>query len=96
MSHAPVLLPSAAVELLGAWRHAKTFGQRLKLLSHLRPQHFKPVFGLLEGLTDPVANLTMGQTAEILARRFGITREQMDAFALASHQRLAKASYNFV
>ena len=30
----------------------------------------------------------MGQTAEILAHRFGITREQMDAFALRSHQRL--------
>jgi acetyl-CoA C-acetyltransferase len=91
MSHAPVLLPAVAVELLGAWLQAKTLGQRLKLLTRLRPQHFKLVFGLLEGLTDPVVNLSMGQTAEILAQRFDISRQQMDAFALASHQRTAIA-----
>lgn len=91
MSHAPVLLPPVAVELLGQWRQAKSAGQRLKLLSRLRPQHFQLVFGLLEGLTDPVVNLSMGQTAEILAKRFGIDRDQMDDFALASHQRIAQA-----
>ena len=91
MSHAPVLLPTATVELLGAWRQARSFGQRLKLLTRLRPAHFQPVFGLLEGLTDPVVNLTMGQTAEILAKRFAISREQMDTFAMESHRRLAHA-----
>ena len=91
MSHAPVLLPSAAVEFLSQWRQAKGISQRLKLLTRLRSRHFKLVFGLLEGLTDPVVNLSMGQTAEILAQRFDISREQMDAFALASHQRIAKA-----
>jgi acetyl-CoA C-acetyltransferase len=34
----------------------------------------------------------MGETAEILADEFGITREQMDGFALASHTRAAKAT----
>jgi acetyl-CoA C-acetyltransferase len=91
MSHAPVLLPQAAVELLGAWRQAKSVGRRLKLLSRLRPKHFRLVFGLLEGLTDPVVKLSMGQTAEILAQRFGISRERMDAFAAESHRRLARA-----
>jgi acetyl-CoA C-acetyltransferase len=33
----------------------------------------------------------MGQTAEVIAHRFGITREEMDKFALQSHQRLAAA-----
>ena len=33
----------------------------------------------------------MGQTAEILAYRFGISREAADAYALSSHQRLARA-----
>ncbi|MDT8440844.1 MAG: acetyl-CoA C-acetyltransferase [Desulfuromonadales bacterium] len=91
MSHAPVLLPPAAVELLAAWNQAKNPLQRLKLLGRLRPKHFRLVFGLLEGLTDPVVKLSMGQTAEILAERFQISREQMDAFALASHQRIARA-----
>ena len=33
----------------------------------------------------------MGQTAENLAHRFGITRAQMDAFAVRSHQRVVAA-----
>ena len=43
------------------------------------------------GLTDPVCGLNMGQTAEVLYRDFGITREQQDAFALESHQKATKA-----
>jgi acetyl-CoA C-acetyltransferase len=42
-------------------------------------------------LTDPVAGLNMGQTAEIVAHRFQISREQMDNFSAQSHARLAKA-----
>jgi acetyl-CoA C-acetyltransferase len=53
-----------------------------------------PVIGLLHGLTDHVCGLSMGQTAEILASRFGIEREYMDAYSLQSHQRLAYARKN--
>jgi acetyl-CoA C-acetyltransferase len=91
MSHAPVLLPPPAVELLGDWLKARGSGERARLLTRLRPAHFRLVFGLVQGLTDPVVNLSMGQTAEILAQRFGISREQMDAFAVESHLRLAHA-----
>jgi acetyl-CoA C-acetyltransferase len=61
------------------------------LLARLRPSHFKPIISLLLGLTDPVAGLSMGQTAEVLAQRFAISRERMDAFAVESHRRLANA-----
>ncbi len=91
MSHAPVLLGTAMVAWLGAWMSAKTFPLRLKTLGQLRPAHFKPVIGLLRGLTDPVVGLSMGQTAENLAYRFNISREEMDAYAVRSHQRLAAA-----
>jgi len=57
----------------------------------LKLAYLKPIIGLLRGLTDPVVGLSMGQTAENLAYRFGIDREQMDAFAIQSHQRLAQA-----
>src|SRR6185369_12236112 len=50
-----------------------------------------PVIGIMKGLTDPMVGLLMGQTAENLAHRFGITREQMDAFSVRSHQRVVKA-----
>src|SRR5258705_6193652 len=50
-----------------------------------------PVIGIMKGLTDRMVGLLMGQTAENLAYRFGITREQMDAYSVRSHQRVAKA-----
>lgn len=42
--------------------------------------------------TDEFGDLSMGETAELLADEFGITREQMDAFALESHRRAAQAT----
>jgi acetyl-CoA C-acetyltransferase len=52
---------------------------------------FKPVIGLERGLTDPVVDLNMGQTAEILAQFFNISRLDADTYAMESHHRLAKA-----
>jgi acetyl-CoA C-acetyltransferase len=46
---------------------------------------------LLKGLTDPSIGLLMGQTAENLAWRFGISRQQMDQFSERSHQRAIAA-----
>ncbi len=91
MSHAPIMLAPIMGELLGAWRQARGWGERLRLLGRLRTAHFRPVFSLLQGLTDPVVNLTMGQTAEVLAKRFAISRQEMDAFSVESHRRLARA-----
>jgi acetyl-CoA C-acetyltransferase len=91
MSHAPILFSDAMVQWLAAWAQARSSGARLRLLGALRPGHFKPVIALLHGLTDPVVGLSMGQTAEILAHRFHISRDEMDGFALRSHQRLDAA-----
>lgn len=91
MSRAPLLLNDAMTELLGEWGRAEGISERLRLLARLRPGHLRPVIALLHGLTDPVAGLSMGQTAENLAFRFGISRERMDAYALESHRRLARA-----
>jgi acetyl-CoA C-acetyltransferase len=94
MSHAPVLLNTQMVTWLGDWNRARTLAAKLKVIGRLRGSHFKPIIGLLRGLTDPVVGLSMGQTAENLAYRFNISREQMDAFALESHRRLAEAQDN--
>ena len=91
MSHHPVLWNDAMVAWLARFNRARSLPQRLAALARLRPAHFKPVIGLLRGLTDPVAGITMGQTAEELATRFAIPRAAMDAFALDSHRRLAAA-----
>ncbi len=91
MSHAPVLLNEAMVAWLADLNRARSAWDKLRVIASLRAKHLKPVIGLLRGLTDPVVGLSMGQTAENLAWRFGISREAMDAYALRSHQRLARA-----
>jgi len=91
MSHHPVLLNEEMVAWLAAWKRARGAASRGRLLSSLRPHHFRPVIALLHGLSDPLAGLSMGQTAEQLAWRFDVTREAMDRFALESHRRLAEA-----
>lgn len=47
--------------------------------------------GLLTALTDPFGNYAMGSTAEIVAERFGVSREEQDRFAFESQQKAAKA-----
>ncbi|MCP5144984.1 MAG: acetyl-CoA C-acetyltransferase [Gammaproteobacteria bacterium] len=91
MSHAPVLWGPEMVTWLGKWSAARSAMARVKLLTQIRPAFLVPVIGLLRGLTDPIVGLSMGQTAEILARRFGITRAMMDEFAVASHLRSVAA-----
>jgi acetyl-CoA C-acetyltransferase len=71
---------------------AKTGGQRAALFARMPVKALlAPVIGIMKGLTDPMVGLLMGQTAENLAHRFGITRSQMDAYAVRSHQRVARA-----
>src|SRR3569623_114889 len=91
MSRAPVLLSEAMVTWLAHWNAARGVGARARTLTKLRPAYLAPVIGLLRGLTDPLVGLNMGQTAENLAYRFGISREEMDAYALEGHRRLAAA-----
>ncbi|MGV6826205.1 MAG: acetyl-CoA C-acetyltransferase [bacterium] len=92
MSHHPLLFNESMVIWLGMMNSARTLQARGKALVAFRPQMLKPIIGILRGLTDPVVGLSMGQTAEQLAHEFGISREQMDTYAIQSHQRLATAT----
>ena len=91
LSRAPLLYSDAMTLWLANWYAAKTFSQRAALAAKFKPAYLAPVIGLMKGLTDPIVGLLMGQTAENVAYRFGITREQMDAYAARSHQRLLDA-----
>ena len=44
-----------------------------------------------DGFQCPLSNLIMGETAEILARQYGISREESDCFALESQRKAAAA-----
>jgi acetyl-CoA C-acetyltransferase len=70
---------------------ARTVGQKLAMVKRFRPGYLAPVIGIMKGLTDPIAGQLMGQTAESLAFEYGITRADMDAYAVESHRRVAAA-----
>jgi acetyl-CoA C-acetyltransferase len=92
LSRAPLLYSEKMVLWFSDLAATKTTSQRAAVFSRMP---FKallaPVIGIMKGLTDPMVGLLMGQTAENLAYRFGITREQMDAFSVKSHLKVAKA-----
>jgi acetyl-CoA C-acetyltransferase len=94
MSHAPLLYGAAMVNWLAQWYAAKSFGQKAGLAVKFRLANLAPVIAILRGLTDPIVKISMGSTAEIVAKRFGITRRMMDEFAVESHRRLAFAQDN--
>ncbi len=91
MSRIPLLYNRQATELYLRLGKAKNWRQRLGTLLRFRPRHFQPVIGVQLGLTDPVCGLIMGDTAELLARDFALSRQEQDAFALESHRRAAEA-----
>lgn len=94
MSQIPFLLTREAQEVWTGLSRARGVLGQLKAMGRFRPRHFKPVVGLMLGLTDPISGLNMGETAENLAREFQISREEQDAFALRSHQRATAAWSN--
>ncbi len=91
LSRAPLLFSDAMVLWLANWYATRTAGQKVAQLAKLKLANLAPVIAIMKGLTDPMVGLLMGQTAENLAYRFGITRLQMDEFSVRSHQRVAAA-----
>ncbi|MCX8956668.1 acetyl-CoA C-acyltransferase FadI [Erwinia psidii] len=67
---------------------ARTWRQKLSLFSQLRPGDLLPV---PPAIAEYSTGLRMGDTAEQMAKTYGITREQQDALAHRSHQRAALA-----
>ncbi len=92
MSQVPLLFPDATARKFGALAKSKSAARKLAALSTFRPADFAPRVGLKIGLTDPVCGLNMGETAELLAREFGISRDAQDAFAQRSHERAQAAA----
>lgn len=91
LSHSPLVLQRDAVEWFARLNGARTTADRLKAFTALRPGFLKPVIGLERGLTDPITDLNMGQTAEKVGQLFGVTRREADDYAARSHLRLAAA-----
>src|SRR2546421_1395781 len=46
---------------------------------------------ITDGLWDAYENFHMGMTGDLVAEKYGITREEQDKFAVASHQKAVRA-----
>jgi acetyl-CoA C-acetyltransferase len=92
LSRAPLLYGDKMVLWFSEMASARTIPQRMALFARLPVQSMlAPVIGIMKGLTDPMVGLLMGQTAENVAYRFGITRAEMDEFSVRSHERVIRA-----
>ena len=87
-SDTPIVYPDSYVELLMSSYRGKTLVDRIKPWFGLRPKHFKPV---VLGVEEPRTGLSMGQSTELTAKEWQITREDQDQLALESHQKAAAA-----
>ncbi|MEY3395136.1 MAG: hypothetical protein RL346_1372 [Verrucomicrobiota bacterium] len=85
MSRIPLLFPHEAAMHFAELNNAKSSGQKLSAAANFHLSDFKPRIGSELCLTDPFTGATMGETAEMLAREFRITREAQDEFAAQSH-----------
>lgn len=86
MSNIPMFYRKETVKKFMQINKAKSPLEKLTLFLSFRPRHFlNPEIGLQLGLTDPVCGLNMGQTAEVLAKEYSISRIEQDEFALKSH-----------
>jgi acetyl-CoA acyltransferase len=88
MSNFPVLVRKGFKDFLQRLSKAKSFLQKLAALATFRPSFLVPE---IPEISDPLCGLNMGQTAEVLAREFKVTRQEQDLFALASQNKAEKA-----
>ncbi len=84
MSQPPVTVSDQMASALTAAAAARDPGSKAKALATLRPKDLLPSTPALE---ERSTGLTMGQSAEKMARENGISRDDQDAYALASHQK---------
>ncbi len=91
MSNMPLIYNKEMTELFMNLMKAKSMSDKIKVISSFRPPYLSPIVAIEQGLTDPFCGLNMGQTAELLAREFGISRLDQDEFANLSHQKAVAA-----
>jgi acetyl-CoA C-acetyltransferase len=88
VSDPPVVFPKIFQQLLLTSFRGKTGTQRLAPWLALRLRHLRPV---LPGIAEPRTGLSMGESAELMVKTWGISRADQDQLAFVSHQNAAAA-----
>ena len=87
-SDAPIVVTKKLRGILMELNRAKTLKARLSALSKFRPADLKPE---APSTGEPRTGLSMGEHQAITTAEWGITRQEQDELALASHRNLAAA-----
>ncbi|WP_374590072.1 acetyl-CoA C-acetyltransferase [Aquabacterium sp.] len=88
-SDAPIGVNEKMRKILLEANRKKTTGQKLSQIAKVRPSMLiKPT---IPRNGEPRTGLSMGEHAELMAKEWGITREDQDQLALASHKNMAAA-----
>jgi len=87
-SDAPIGVSEGLRRLMLRSARGRSLGERLTPWLGLRPRHFKPN---LPGMAEPRTGLSMGQSCELMAKRWQVSREAQDDLAYESHRRAAAA-----
>lgn len=82
------LFSDKATDFFQDFAKTKTLGQRLGHLAKFSPALLAPH---APGIKEPTTNLSMGQSADLMAREFNVSREEQDTFAAQSHQKAHRA-----
>jgi acetyl-CoA C-acetyltransferase len=88
ISDLPIVYPDAYRSILLESARGRSLGQKIKPWLRLRPKHFKPS---LPGVVEPRTGLSMGESMEVTAKQWGISRVAQDELALASHMNAERA-----
>ena len=94
MSYFPLFFSQKLSRIIQYFMLSKTFKQKLKNIFSVRFADLQPTVPLLEGLKDPFTGCSMGETAELLAKEFNISREEQDEFTTLSHKKACQGENN--
>ncbi len=87
-SDIPITVSKKLAAALVEASKARRFSERLQAFAQLSPKDLLPV---PPALKEPSTGLTMGESAELMAKDFGISRKEQDEFAHRSHTLAAAA-----
>jgi acetyl-CoA acyltransferase len=88
LSDVPILHSRRMAQMLVEASRARSLGARLKAFAGLRARDLVPQ---TPAIAEPSTGLTMGQSAEKMAKENGISREEQDRIAFLSHANAARA-----
>ncbi|MBX7115894.1 MAG: acetyl-CoA C-acyltransferase FadI [Myxococcaceae bacterium] len=88
MSDAPIFTSRPLAQALVQASRARHFPDKVKPFQRLKPKDLVPV---PPAIAEYSTGLSMGESAEKMAKENGISRHEQDAIALASHQNAAQA-----